>query len=404
MTSNSMSQRGSPVGNARFSNDRIIAHAFQSIATPKRTPSAPDSDVLQLDDVPDPGPSPARLLTPPQLASAATSSDQRLQSVLRLLPVGVILLNERGLIDYCNQAAEELLGSTLDGCSWRQVIADKFQPRHDDGHEISLNDGRRVSLSTRSLDGHRGQLIVLNDLTATRDLQQQLSRHQRLSAMGRMVSSLAHQIRTPLSAALLYADKLSKSDSTTASNFASKILSRLHNIDRQIRDMLVFARGDTELRDLLAVSELEQQFQDLTADIPNHNQVDITWHLTRANQKLHCNKDALLGAMTNLYENALQASQPRQSIVIGFEVLAGGGKQDSRLRCRIEDEGCGIDQSLLESLEEPFVTTKRNGTGLGLAVVKQVTRAHDGSFTLLRRAGHGMCAELVLPVAKGEET
>ncbi|EPW3869141.1 sensor histidine kinase [Pseudomonas aeruginosa] len=134
----------------------------------------------------------------------------RLQSLLDLLPGGVIVIDAHGVVREANPAALGLLGEPLVGMLWREVIARCFAPREDDGHEISLRDGRRLSIATRSLNGEPGQLILLNDLTDTRRLQEQLARHERLSALGRMVASLAHQIRTPLSAALLYAGHLSE--------------------------------------------------------------------------------------------------------------------------------------------------------------------------------------------------
>src|SRR5690606_39859780 len=67
-----------------------------------------------------------------------------------------------------------------------------FAPRKDDGHEISLRNGRRVSIATRSLDAEPGQLVMLQDLTETRRLQEQLARHERLSALGHMVRSEEH--------------------------------------------------------------------------------------------------------------------------------------------------------------------------------------------------------------------
>lgn len=129
----------------------------------------------------------------------------RLQHLLDLLPGGVIVIDGQGHVREANPAACELLGAPLVGELWRQVIARSFAPREDDGHEVSLRDGRRLSIATRSLDAEPGQLVLLNDLTETRRLQGQLARHERLSSLGRMVASLAHQIRTPLSAALLYA-------------------------------------------------------------------------------------------------------------------------------------------------------------------------------------------------------
>ncbi|MFP3831013.1 PAS domain-containing protein, partial [Pseudomonas sp. SIMBA_021] len=76
----------------------------------------------------------------------------RLQNLLDLLPGGVIVIDGHGLVREANPAACELLGEPLIGELWRQVIARSFAPRKDDGHEISLRDGRRLSIATRSLD------------------------------------------------------------------------------------------------------------------------------------------------------------------------------------------------------------------------------------------------------------
>ena len=104
----------------------------------------------------------------------------RLQNLLDLLPGGVIVIDAQGIVREANPAACELLGLPLEGELWRHVIARCFAPREDDGHEISLKDGRRLSISTRSLDAEPGQLVLLNDLTETRHLQDQLARHERL--------------------------------------------------------------------------------------------------------------------------------------------------------------------------------------------------------------------------------
>ncbi|MFH3946361.1 histidine kinase dimerization/phospho-acceptor domain-containing protein, partial [Acinetobacter baumannii] len=182
----------------------------------------------------------------------------RLQSLLDLLPGGVIVIDAHGVVREANPAALGLLGEPLVGMLWREVIARCFAPREDDGHEISLRDGRRLSIATRSLNGEPGQLILLNDLTDTRRLQEQLARHERLSALGRMVASLAHQIRTPLSAALLYAGHLSEQALPTdqQQRFAGRLKERLHELEHQVRDMLVFARGELPLTDRVAPKAL----------------------------------------------------------------------------------------------------------------------------------------------------
>ncbi|MGL5537503.1 MAG: PAS domain-containing protein, partial [Aeromonas veronii] len=132
----------------------------------------------------------------------------QLYAIFKALPTGVLLLDGAGVVTRANPAAISLLGEPLEGELWRHIIARCFEPREDDGHEISLRDGRRVQLSTQPLPDQPGQLVFINDLTETRKLQDRINHMKRLSALGNMAASLAHQIRTPLSAAMLYAANL----------------------------------------------------------------------------------------------------------------------------------------------------------------------------------------------------
>lgn len=316
----------------------------------------------------------------------------RLQSLLDLLPGGVIVIDAHGLVREANPVAHELLGAPLEGSLWREVIARSFAPRSDDGHEISLRDGRRVSIATRSLNGEPGQLVLLTDLTETRRLQDQLSRHERLSALGRMVASLAHQIRTPLSAALLYASHLEQGglSSDHQQRFAGRLKDRLNELEHQVRDMLVFARGDLPLEHRLMPAELMTA---LRAAAETHlERVPVRWQCDVRVGAVLCNRDTLVGALLNLIENALQAAGSDPGLKV--HVYARGAS----LRICISDNGAGIDAITLARLGEPFFTTKATGTGLGLAVVKSVARAHSGSFELRSRPGRGTCATVVLPL------
>jgi len=316
----------------------------------------------------------------------------RLQNLLDLLPGGVIVIDAQGRVREANPAACELLGEPLVGELWRQVIARSFAPREDDGHEVSLRDGRRLSIATRSLDAEPGQLVLLNDLTETRHLQDQLARHQRLSSLGRMVASLAHQIRTPLSAALLYASHLAEQDLPleTRQRFAGNLKERLHELEHQVRDMLVFARGELPLTDRLTPKALFQALQQAAqAHVQGHA---VRWQCDSHLGELLCNRDTLVGALLNLIENALQASSEPARLKVHLY------RRGSMLRLCISDAGSGIDSALLARLGEPFLTTKATGTGLGLAVVNAVARAHQGALQLRSRPGRGTCALVTLPL------
>lgn len=316
----------------------------------------------------------------------------RLQNLLDLLPGGVIVIDGHGLVREANPAAIDLLGSPLEGELWRHVIARCFAPREDDGHEISLKNGRRLSISTRSLDAEPGQLVLLNDLTETRHLQDQLARHERLSSLGRMVASLAHQIRTPLSAALLYASHLTEQQLPveTQQRFAGRLKERLHELAHQVRDMLVFARGELPLTDRITPNALMQSLQ--AAALTHVQDLPIRWQCDSHAGELLCNRDTLVGALLNLIENAIQASAGEARLKVHCYT------RGNTLRLCVSDSGSGIEPTVLARLGEPFFTTKVTGTGLGLTVVKAVARAHQGELTLRSRVGRGTCAQVSLPL------
>ena len=324
----------------------------------------------------------------------------RLESLLQLLPAGVLLLDKNGYVRQSNPAADELLlaasgAAALRGQRWRTLIQKCFKPRRDDGHEISLVDGRRVHLRTAPMANEPGQLILLTDMTETRALQSQLSQHERLSAMGKMVASLAHQIRTPLAAATLYAGHLSSEDIAEATRirFAGKLQERLRHLENQVRDMLIFARGEAPLNDEVT---LEQLLQGVSAamEVPlaNHG---ATCHIDNQipNTRIVCNHDALISSIMNLINNALESGS--DSVHLDICVSA---TREGRVRIQVMDDGPGMSSEQKQKIMEPFYTTKTNGTGLGLAVVQAVARAHRADFLLTDSPAGGVSAELILPV------
>jgi two-component system sensor histidine kinase FlrB len=341
----------------------------------------------------------------------------RLESLLHMLPGGILVLDGEGRIRECNPAAQALLlpstnnqesglegfnsknsafandGDMLLGKRWRDVIASSFSPKPDDGHEISLVDGRRVSLQTASLGSEPGQIILITDQTETRKLQDSLSQHQRLSSMGNMVASLAHQIRTPLSAAMIYGEHLQNEDLAPdqREKFANKMMQRLHHLEHQIRDMLIFARGEAPLNDDLTLSQLLHDWQEALEVPLQQNNASCDFQMNRVDVHLHCNRDALIGALMNLVNNALEACGQGAKLKVRVNV-----DSQYQVTIEIEDNGPGFGSAINEQILQPFFTTKSNGTGLGLAVVQAIARAHYGEFNIASGAV-GAIASVRLP-------
>ncbi|AFU97681.1 two-component sensor [Simiduia agarivorans SA1 = DSM 21679] len=324
----------------------------------------------------------------------------RMETLLNLLPGGVVVIDAQGKVSQANPASRELLNGPLLGCPWRQVIERNFSPKADDGHEVSTLDGRLFSIATRSLEAE-GQLILLTDQTQTRKLQAEVSRNERLSSLGKMVSALAHQIRTPLSAALLYNSHIVKrADQPEAVLYsAEKTRGRLLDMERQVRDMLFFVRGDLVLSDCISVAQLYRALREATDATIKDQNVECRWHIEAHDKIVRINTHALVGAVSNLVENALQADPQKQPIQIRLEVFL-----NRSLAISVIDQGPGIPQEIAETLCDIFVTTKPQGTGIGLAVVQQVAKAHGGNFVIRSMAERGTRACLLLPVIQIEDS
>jgi len=316
----------------------------------------------------------------------------RLSTLLTALPAGVVVLDSQGVVTQTNPAAISLLGKPLDGERWVDVIRRCFAPRRDDGHEVSLKDGRRVSIEIRTMENQPGQLILLTDLTETRHLQSQLAHAQRLSAMGKMVASLAHQIRTPLSAAILYGGHLSQEDldEEMRQRCASRLMSRLTHLEQQVRDMLIFARGETRLAEELSAESLITALGSALDGLKLAAGVEVHLDSQVEDCRVMCNRDALVGACTNLVNNSVEAGATR--VTVQLAPVAG------ELVIRVVDNGPGFEAGQAGQLMEAFYTTKSHGTGLGLAVVQAVVKAHQGRFAMQSPEQGGAVATLTLPL------
>lgn len=309
-----------------------------------------------------------------QLAEKARLVD-RLQILLETLPAGVLVLDGVERVRECNRVAVNQLGEPLIGEHWSVITARAFRMQESRGAEIALCDGRRVNIASRALDSEPGRILVLQDVTDTHALQERASRQQRLSAMGEMAASLAHQIRTPLSAALLYTSHLGKEQlpSGDRARFAGRLTDRLSHLERLVNDMLTFARGGSGGAECFSVSELVNTFQQAI-----ESQLQLAgarcWIQNAApTMQVVGNKDALVSALGNLVTNSLQIIPQGAELDFNVQTTESGD-----IELRLRDNGPGIPDAVRERIFDPFFTTRSGGTGLGLAVVQATLRAHHG--------------------------
>lgn len=319
----------------------------------------------------------------------------RLERLLAAVPGGIIVIDAKGYIVDCNAVAQELLLEPLVGQIWAEIAESRMHSGSDNPHERRLKSGKYISLSTRSLSENAGHIVLLTDVSEMRNLQGLVNRKKRLSEMGEMVASLAHQIRTPLSAAVLYASNLGdrRLDTPKRERFSQKLLGSLRHLERQVNDMLVFARDGRFEMDVISIDGLLHKLaeamdaylgdQDIRFEITDDTDID----------GLTGNQDALHGILMNLLSNAVEALDGK-----GFLSLRVNQLDDKSVQFTVADDGPGMPESVRNKIFEPFFTTRASGTGLGLAVVESVVQAHGGSVHCDSNPGQGTEFRVVLPL------
>ena len=226
-------------------------------------------------------------------------------------------------------------------------------------------------------------------------LERRLSRAENLAAMGRMTATLAHEIKNPLSIIRGSARRLGKLE-PAAAEMADDVVSEVDRLTATVNRYLQFARGSDSpagagdaraaLEATLALLEGEARARGLTLEREGQ------WP-ERAPVPL--DDDALRQIALNLLLNAFEAIEGGGRIGIGLEEVRG------RVELRVTDSGPGIPPDTLRRLGEPFVTTKAQGTGLGLFLTRRLVESAGGTLEIANAVGRGAVCRVLLPRRRG---
>ncbi|WP_292994681.1 ATP-binding protein [Nitrosomonas sp.] len=333
---------------------------------------------------------------------AKENLSQQLSLLLNALPGGVIALNGQECIEQVNPAAISILGEPLLGLAWHQIIQERLSPTAiiNEWHtkQQGTAEQRRIRIESSATDSTGRRILLVNDITEAYALQDQIRRNQRLTSMGEMAANLAHQLRTPLSTALLYANHLG-SDALTPverQKFATKTIERMHHLEHLVNDMLRFVKGEITQLENVRISHLLAELRQVIEPQMTQHDLQLIVHDLSETESLMTDRQALCGAMVNLLENAMQASSP------GDKIILTSGVEEENIVLSVHDDGPGIDAALQERLFEPFFTTRSEGTGLGLAIVRGVIQSMGGSVQINSSPDTGTEFVIRLPRNKGD--
>jgi two-component system sensor histidine kinase HydH len=230
------------------------------------------------------------------------------------------------------------------------------------------------------------------------EIEEQLRRADRLSALGELSAGMAHEIRNPLGSirgtAEILQDGIESSDPRY--EFTRILIKEVDRLNRVVQNFLDFARPAEKERSAVDVGGLLREVLTLTRLHAQKNGVKIELEVGET-PPVQANPEQIKQAFLNLILNALQAMPDGGTLTLAAET------EEDRLRLRFSDTGQGIPQENLERVFNPFFTTRSNGTGLGLAITHRIIQGHGGRMEVESRVGEGTTFTVILPVDKTQE-
>ncbi len=373
-------------------------------------------------------------------AEAAEARTAHVESILDSIPEAMIVIDERGSMQSFSAAAERLFGyaaADVVGKNVKMLMPAPYQRDHDGYLNRYLHTGeRRIIGIGRIVVGQRsdgstfpmelavGEMHVRNqrfftgfirDLTERQqtearlqELQSELVHMSRLTAMGEMASALAHELNQPLSAIANYmkGSRRLLENSTEeraamlrdAMDKAGDQALRAGQIIRRLRDFV--ARGETERR-VEDVKKLIEEASALALVGAKDKGVRVRFDFDPKSDYVLADKVQIQQVLLNLMRNAIESMEDveRRELVVSTT----SPRNDNLIEISVADTGAGISPEISAQLFQPFVTTKRQGMGVGLSISRTIVEAHGGSIAPRPNPGGGTVFSFTLPAVSKEE-
>jgi PAS domain S-box-containing protein len=345
--------------------------------------------------------------------------EQRYQSfrtytgnILAQMRDGVITVDPTGNVTIVNERAAEILGihpEEIEGRALREIggggvdVMKEVFAAEDGTFEKTLvlrgNESRivEVSLSTIRDAGEavESRSAVLRDVTEARKLEQEAQRNSKLTAMGELASGVAHEIRNPLNAIAMIAQRFSKEFTPRRGVMEYRTLTSVmqdetRRVNAIIRQFLAFARPPRIHRREVTIPDLINAVASFFASQALEKGIVFTAS-AEGTKSISLDPEQMKQALLNLLQNALDATPKGGWIVLKATPEPGG------VRILVEDNGIGMSAAAIEKIFDLYHTTKPQGIGLGLSITHQIVAQHGGKIDVASVEGNGTAFTVHIP-------
>jgi two-component system sensor histidine kinase HydH len=266
----------------------------------------------------------------------------------------------------------------------------------------------------RSHNGERfGALLVFNDMTALRKMEEQIRRNDRLSSLGTLSAGMAHEIKNPLVTIKTFTQLLPRQyqDAEFRQTFFELVGREVSRIDVIVNRLLEFSGPAKAMLRQASLHGIIEHSLRLVGHQLVLNGIRLERHLEAANDTIHADTEQLNQAFVNLLLNAVHAMNEGDTLTVRTSVMVhseeipqiAGAPDGDRIQVDIQDTGCGIAPEDLRRIFDPFFTTKASGVGLGLSVSHGIIQEHGGTIEVESERGKGTVFHLRFPLMNSPE-
>ncbi|NRD49665.1 two-component system sensor histidine kinase NtrB [Corallococcus exiguus] len=314
------------------------------------------------------------------------------QLILSSMPSGLVTCDAERRVTFLNTAACGILQVTDSACVGQTLEkllpgVSVLAPRATRGElRVKTPGGQRVlGLSVSPLEGEAGSLlIVFQDLTELRRMEEDLKRTDRLASLGALSAQLAHEIRNPLAAMRGSAQLLAQDSSgdVVVTKLTGILTREADRLARLVEDFLRFARPPEPQRRPVALDTLLSETVDMLRADPLSREVQMEVRPLDA-LTAPVDPDQLRQVLLNLVRNGIQAAGPKGTVRVAL------ARADKEAQIRVWDSAGSITEEMMGHLFEPFFTTRNGGTGLGLSTAHSIIHAHGGTIRVTSNPAEG---------------
>jgi two-component system sensor kinase FixL len=369
---------------------------------------------------------------------AERQAAERFRAVIDNAHDAIIAIDARGSIEMFNQAAERIFGyqpAEVLGHNVNMLMPAPYHREHDTylrnyiqtGKAKIIGTGREVEarhkngtvfpidLSIGEMRGgnHRGFIGVIRDITErhqsasqVRELTRDLVHISRLSAMGQLSSSLAHELNQPLTAIMNYAEAARQMVDTGGANampkvqeFLGKTVEQAERAGQIIRRLRSFVEKGPVERSLEELNRVVTEASNLATIGLRVDGISVQFDLDDSLLPINIDKIQIQQVVVNLVRNAVEVLRGSERRELVIQTVGKPGAQEVAIR----DTGPGIDPGIAEKLFTPFLTTKKDGMGIGLSISQSIIESHEGRLWAESNPGGGTVFRFRLPMPERAE-